>query len=564
MVKAETALKDSQTKAAKALSALESASQSVWAALKGEVEKSPDIEKTGVVNAAGDAVKGLQDLHTKLMAVRNRPARLIGDLGWQSTIVFAVLVLAVPPLVAWLVGKVIGTGEALQSLSSIGAMLSVIGTWARTATGAVSKVDAAITNVLDEYESRIAKNEDVVNAQAELVSAMTAAATAAASVQAAQGELARAQAEAANASLPAQMLQLVSSRIDADTYKKELTTISLAREDLQVLSTLLRSPQVAAAGAAASGPASAANPRPVDRVILYIDDLDRCRPDDVVRVLQLVHMLLAFELFAVVVAVDARWVYASLAQTYEWLARDGDGTVKQDGTKPDGTKRDGTKGDGVASPVTPQDYLEKIFQIVFWLEPMTSTRAARYLGSLAPSTIREERWQNVTDVTEDPSSSGAAPSAPVKIGIAGIELDYMRALAAHVGTSPRRVKRLVNAYRLLKASLTDAQLRTFLTNRAADGGGDRSGPYQIVIGLLVIGTGVLGSSAQILGELSGWDPNKKWSDVIDSFRARSDPDWTQAAQVLEIVFGTQKPHDVAELRGWARKVSRVPAQRARR
>jgi hypothetical protein len=107
--------------------------------------------------------------------------------------------------------------------------------------------------------------------------------------------------------------------------------------------------------------------------------------------------------------------------------------------------------------------------------------------------------------------------------MAGIELDYMRALAVYVGTSPRRVKRLVNAYRLLKASLTDSQLRTFLTNRAADGGVDRSGPYQIVIGLLVIGTGVLGSSAQILGELSGWDPNKKWSDVIDSFRARNDP-----------------------------------------
>jgi hypothetical protein len=185
----------------------------------------------------------------------------------------------------------------------------------------VSKVDAAITNVLEEYQSRIAKNEDVVKAQGELDSAKTAAATAAASVKAAQEDLARAQAEAANASLPAQMLQLVSSRIDAETYKRELTTISLAREDLQVLSTLLRSPQDARDGDAAGGPASATNSRAVDRVILYIDDLDRCRPDDVVRVLQLVHMLLAFELFAVVVAVDARWVYASLAHSYKWLAR---------------------------------------------------------------------------------------------------------------------------------------------------------------------------------------------------------------------------------------------------
>ena len=36
-------------------------------------------------------------------------------------------------------------------------------------------------------------------------------------------------------------------------------------------------------------------------------------------------MLLAFELFVVVVAVDARWVEESLKQTYHWLA-DGDVT----------------------------------------------------------------------------------------------------------------------------------------------------------------------------------------------------------------------------------------------
>ena len=45
----------------------------------------------------------------------------------------------------------------------------------------------------------------------------------------------------------------------------------------------------------------------------------RCKPEDVVKVLQVVHMLLAFELFIVVVAVDARWVDESLKQTYRWL-----------------------------------------------------------------------------------------------------------------------------------------------------------------------------------------------------------------------------------------------------
>jgi hypothetical protein len=47
---------------------------------------------------------------------------------------------------------------------------------------------------------------------------------------------------------------------------------------------------------------------PFRRIILYIDDLDRCPSDKVVDVLQAIHLLLYFRLFVVVVAVDARWV----------------------------------------------------------------------------------------------------------------------------------------------------------------------------------------------------------------------------------------------------------------
>ena len=50
----------------------------------------------------------------------------------------------------------------------------------------------------------------------------------------------------------------------------------------------------------------------VGRIVLYIDDLDRCEPDQVVAVLQAVHLLLAFPLFTVVVGVDVRWVERAL------------------------------------------------------------------------------------------------------------------------------------------------------------------------------------------------------------------------------------------------------------
>ena len=54
----------------------------------------------------------------------------------------------------------------------------------------------------------------------------------------------------------------------------------------------------------------------VHRIIVYIDDLDRCSEQHVVQVLQAIHLLLAFDLFVVVVAVDARWLHRAVGQVY--------------------------------------------------------------------------------------------------------------------------------------------------------------------------------------------------------------------------------------------------------
>jgi hypothetical protein len=305
-------------------------------------------------------------------------------------------------------------------------------------------------------------------------------------LEAARQELARAHTEAANATVPAQMLKLASSRIDAESYSKELTTLSLARADLQALSELLReqrkeatAARLAAAASAAAGPTTeaaadgdvAARPpaRPVERIILYIDDLDRCQPKDVVRVLQLVHMLLAFELFVVVVAVDARWVEEALRRSYPWLGGS-EAVTPQAAAAGAGSRHQYRAADTReirgSTPFTAQDYLEKIFQIAFWLEPMTTERTAKYLRSLVATAPRESGPVFSAEV------GGGKPPGPTqvtRVGMAGIELDQLRALARYAGSSPRRVKRLVNAYRLIKAGLTDAQLAGFLARESDDG-----------------------------------------------------------------------------------------------
>ena len=538
---AETELATAKKTAADETTTLRAAVKGVWNTTRNSLQTKQIVKESGVLEAIGDTVNSAGELQAKLNSIRTRPARLLNDLGWGRSILFAVLVLAVPPAMAWVVSRV--SGEFSQVLSMMTAVLVTVGAWLRSATQAVDKVDQAIAQVAEEYDQQIATDPGVTAATQRLESAQISAQTAELCVQAAREALAKAQAEAANASLPAQMLQLVSNRIEDQTYNKELTTLSLARADLQTLSIILRDQRNPAAKTDGQPAPTATTQRPVDRVILYIDDLDRCKPEDVVRVLQLVHMLLAFELFVVVVAVDARWVEEALVNSYAWLSTD-------TAAAPDPNTNGGAPQKQSRAHVTPQDYLEKIFQISFWLEPMTSARAASYLGSLVRTRAREISADGGT-----PQATGE--TGEIKIDIAGIELDYMRALAAYVGPSPRRVKRLVNAYRLIKARLSEAQLKTFLQKEGTDDqGGLRSGPYQLVIGLLVIGTGAPATSVQIFRELSECDPGNKLSTVIERFQAHDEPDWNMAAKVIETLMRTQNTDSVSELRGWARKVGR--------
>jgi hypothetical protein len=234
------------------------------------------------------------------------------------------------------------------------------------------------------------------------------------------------------------------------------------------------------------------------------------------------------------VAVDPRWVSEALRQSYPWLRLDDAGGVTPVTKSPPKASHNA----GPVAHISAQDYLEKIFQVAFWLEPMSAPRAASYLASLVRS-----------------SSASGSTAAGDSLEISAQELDYMRALAAYVGPSPRRVKRLVNAYRMIKARLPDAQREAFVTDHTR-GGGFRSGPYQIVLCLLTIGTGARSFGPQIMAYLTQMDPTEAMVRVVERLRAHREADFMMAAQVIETLMRTQEAQNVSELRGWARRVER--------
>lgn len=206
------------------------------------------------------------------------------------------------------------------------------------------------------------------------------------------------------------------------------------------------------------------------RIVLFIDDLDRCPPAKVVEVLQAVHLLLGFPLFIVFVAADVRWVNRSLTTHYPDLL-DNPADVRA------------CKGQGA----TAHDYLEKIFQIPYWVRSLNAETSQALLASRIraglplhhsaaklPSQSDKANW-NVIEIDgvmgeKAPSESGEAIAEKLvreltamssedfneradRFRLSPDEQNFLSLMAPFAGSSPRRILRFINTYRIIKISL---------------------------------------------------------------------------------------------------------------
>ena len=119
----------------------------------------------------------------------------------------------------------------------------------------------------------------------------------------AAGEVARLERELQDLTAAGQLAGLVADRAGAGAYRERLGLMTQIRQDFEVMAELL----LAAARRWDSEPGGPGDPREdrsaldpagdvlpaIDRIVLYVDDLDRCPPQRVVEVLEAVHLLLA-------------------------------------------------------------------------------------------------------------------------------------------------------------------------------------------------------------------------------------------------------------------------------
>jgi hypothetical protein len=179
-------------------------------------------------------------------------------------------------------------------------------------------------------------------------------------------------------------------------------------------------------------------PRGPARVVLFIDDLDRCPPTRVVEVFEAIQLLLATRLFVVVVALDVRYVSRALEDVYK-------GVLERWG-EPSGL-----------------DYIEKIVQIPYRTRRIDPSGMQRFLGGHLPI----EEIVDEDDVLVDPVDSHGPEPTPAPVVQQAVTADeagsvsramsftedeaaVMRACCEVVALSPRSVKRLVNVSKLVK------------------------------------------------------------------------------------------------------------------
>jgi hypothetical protein len=410
--------------------------------------------------------------------------------------------------------------------------------------------------------------------------------------------------------------QFIQDRAASTDYRKHLGVLALVRQDFQKLSSLIEEDNWRLAPPGPDAPRfadgklqkittledeNADSGTRINRIVLYIDDLDRCPPAKVVEVLQAVHLLLAFPLFVVVVGVDARWISRSLESRYRELLHYGPADASISITEMFGVARS-------------EDYLEKIFQIPLWLRRMDASAAQRMVQGLLGKGIQRTSKKSEENLPKDGAKSSASSlsqdvaqqnqaagteqlasvvmpgdsavkaedhatvtspvqthtsTAPEKqmvpnlqsLEIHDFELSAIDDLAPLLGRSPRALKRFVNLYRLIKAGLTPAEHNAFVHREEGV-----ITDFQAVLFLLAIDTGLPRVSRVVFDTFlemkeAGEVGVKQLLEQVEKHPTAKTTDWNTLKSWIGALNGPEKfDRGMAVIANWVPRVARYSFQ----
>ena len=532
-------------------------------------------------------VEGMEDLQTawaEAEVMRTRAMGLVrglvsGTTPWV-TLGLVGLALVLGPVVSYVFEWFEASGELAEIAGDISRVVTLLGAAAvsvRKATDWLREKVEAIEEAKERAETALETKRATKTEQEETLEAEVAALEVQEREAAARVSQAAAKVEALDEQIRAvregrSLAVFLAERLHSDDYRQHLGLTATIRRDFEALGERLKAVTEAVEG----------SPRPVERVVLYIDDLDRCPAEKVVEVLQAVHLLLAYPLFVVVVGVDPRWLMHSLRKRYLSFENN---------------------EEAQAWATTPQNYLEKIFQIPFALRPMNEAGYGDLVaGLLAPleeespedeaedvmseesgttsGTTADSRASAETTRRDDPTMSGGEGDDEEGTGtthtrshaslrptpgfvvdrealvIRPWEADYARQLHSLIST-PRAVKRFANVYRLLKAPVKDLEV--------FEGSAKTRGEFRVPMLLLAVSIGSPDVAAVLLPALyTASYRHDSFLLALDSLNFREHDlspatraELSRIVQIMRPLAGGPASKEVPEmLRGWIRRVAR--------
>ena len=225
-------------------------------------------------------------------------------------------------------------------------------------------------------------------------------------------------------------------------YRKHQGIVATIRDDFETLSTLFEGYALEWRAQANQDP----DKLPLERIVLYIDDLDRCGEARVLEVLEAVHLIMAFNLFVVVVGIDPGRVKSALANQLSGRGR----RIDQ---------------------VVPSKYLEKIFQVPFQLNAPSDKSVKKMLNNLfqtkntkSMERVAEQEFeendgprqamdQDNVQPAFNPTSDRETVISPLieKLLMDADEVKRISDFSVLLGFNPRSVKRFVNILRIIRA-----------------------------------------------------------------------------------------------------------------
>jgi KAP family P-loop domain len=186
---------------------------------------------------------------------------------------------------------------------------------------------------------------------------------------------------------------------------------------------------------------------PERRIVVFVDDLDRCLPLNALQVLESMKLFFDLDGFVFVAGLDQQVVERAVELRYANPSREGQG-ADQGGL--------GEAGDGLVpaaisgsrpslSTITGRDYIKKIFQVPFGLPPVDRSQ----LGELVSTLVATPRL-----------------SSEQRLDLQERIVEHLQYYSDGADINAREVKRLINAYtlqaKLLSLRLNEADLDTIL------------------------------------------------------------------------------------------------------